>query len=124
MNDSKMIDMEIESSRELFVGKTLESVTRKGDGVEYRFKEGGYFWQRSHIPVNEHKLALLEKALELATKDSNYWLGELRSEVGNSTPSDYILEAEIAIKDKEAWRPIFGPILYPKWIEDREEKPE
>lgn len=119
MNDDKMIDMGVEADRELFVGKTLESVTRKQDGVEYRFKGGGYFWHRSHIPINEHKLALLEKALDMCGSAYNNCLGGTYQP---STSSDWIKWAARDISTSDKWA-VTQTIEWPEWVVERQEAP-
>ena len=120
MNDDQIIEEQARIDNEMFAGKTLASVVKQGEGVKYEFEGGSSFWHRSHIPVNEHKLALLEKALDMCSGAYNQCLGGTYQP---SSATDWVGWAERDISTPDKWG-LSEPIVYPKWIVEREEKPD
>ena len=123
-------DPQLEAERQN-VGKTLVSVTVTKDQhephqeyIRYTFTGGGYTAWARHIPVTEHKLAILVKALELATIDGNAWYEEYRTGPRDVTMANWIEVAQIALQHPANWKVLDKSINWPEWLkkEYQEEK--
>ena len=114
MTEKEMMAQTVDFDQ-IFVGKKLESVVSDGEGVRFTFEGGGYRWWRHSIPVNEHKLALLEKALELSCRPS--W-----GDPEDADATYWIEKAVEALKDPVKWK-IEDHIVWPQWVLDRENPP-
>ena len=116
-------DMELEAAQ-MHVGKKLVSVERKNDNIRYNYEGGGSFQYLVHIPVPEHKLAILVKALDLATEEVNGWFEESRSKPGSFTINHFVKDAEARLKSKEyyQWSVLDKSVDWPEWLQKLEEK--
>ena len=93
------------------VGKKLVSAVRHDDGIKYTFDDGSTQWWALVLPASVHKVALLEKALELCSTSRNNITRLVVS------PSDWIKHAGAAVAGPNAWQ-LKEPIKYPAWLEE------
>jgi hypothetical protein len=115
VNDAE-IEQEIIIADRMFLGKKLVGVSALNGGEKFTFEDGSSYWHALHIPVNEHKLALLEKALELCNRPT--W--------GDSEDADssyWIHKAAMKLADPIEWKRLEPPIIWPQWIRDRKDPP-
>ena len=95
------------------VGKKLVSATRHEDGIKYTFEDGSTQWWALILPESVHKVALLEKALELCSEQFN-----ARNDDGFSmSATDWIVRSSMSLNSPDDWR-IKEPISYPKWLDE------
>ena len=95
------------------VGKKLVSAVRHDDGIKYTFDDGSTQWLALILPESIHKVALLEKALELCSEQFN-----TRNDDGFSmSATDWVMRAATKLKSSDEWR-IKAPINYPAWLDE------
>ena len=95
------------------VGKKLVSAVRHDDGIKYTFDDGSTQWWALILPESVHKVALLEKALELCSEQFN-----TRNDDGfPMSATDWVMRAATKLKGSDDWR-IKAPINYPAWLDE------
>lgn len=123
-------DPQLEAERQ-HIGKTLVSVTVTKDQhephqeyIRYTFTGGGYTEWARHIPVTEHKLAILVKALELAIENGNSWQLDATGVKGSHTINTWLKKSCKALSHPTNWKVLDKSINWPEWLkkEYQEEK--
>ena len=106
----------------LHVGDKLTSVTKHNCDIRYTFENSGYSQWHLFIPINEHKLAILIKALELCNKDRIKWVERTRGLVGISNINTWLKKAEETIKSTTEWKVTDESVNWPEWLLEQEKE--